>query len=230
MIGDKNNFIERLKQVLPTNWYGEIPETKEGKNNDVLVSLLSGFATLDSFIYSIMEYVKEQMRIQTATDDNLDLIACDYFGDFLIRFPGTNDTDFRRQILATLLEEMATREGMRKAIFNLTGYYPIIWEPFNPDDTGAYNVPNWGYNTGGGYGGHIPYNFWITVYVDGSVMDSYGSLNTETWGYNGIELGDNGAYGNPSLLSTTLTYEQVLAVINRVKVGGTVPHLTLVVL
>lgn len=220
-IGDKNDFANRLKMVLPT-WFGD--------NYPILNALLNGYADLESFIYSLVQYVKLQMRIQTATDENLDLIACDFFGDLLERFPGVSDTLFRKEILATLLEEMATRQGMIKAIKNLTGHDPIIFEPWNYNDTGAYNVNVWGYNSGGAYGGYAPYNFWINVFVSGSPMDKYGGLNSDTWGYNSTDNGANGAYGNPALNDGTLTYDQVLAVINRVKVGGTVPHLTLIYL
>jgi len=215
--GDVQNFIDRLKIVLPP-WFGEsIP---------LLNAFLTGFATMDAFIYSIMTYIELQMRLQTATDDNLDIIACDYFGNLLFRAPTMTDAAFMNYIQATLLEEMATRKGMIHAITVLTEIPPIIWEPWDAGGNAAYNIPVWGYNTGGSYGSNIPYNFWINVFVIGNIMNNYGVFDFPTWGYNQSGPIINGAYGNSSLYNYTLTYDEILALINRIKVGGTVPHLT----
>lgn len=220
MTGDVQDFINRIKSVLP-DWFGE--------NAALLEAFINGFATLDAFLYSVMQYVSAQMRIQTSTDENLDLEACDYFGDFVARFSGMPDDFFRTYILATLIEEMVTKQGMIKAMTNLTGHAPIILEPWDIANVG-YNVPMWGYGVGGAYSSPLPYNFFITVFVDGNPMEGFGALNNPTWGYSVIGMGSNGAYGNESLYANTLTFDQVLAVVNRVKLGGTVPHLTVIYL
>ncbi len=214
--GDVNDFINRLNKLL-SPWFGE--------QYPLLNSLLTGYATMDAFIYSLTEYLTNQMRIQTAMGENLDLIACDYFEGILSRTEGMSDDIFRNLIQCTLIEEMCTVQGMKNALFNLTGYYPVIWEPWDSSQTGAYNVNVWGYNNGGAYGDNAPYQFWIEVFVNEPSSSKYGGFNTNTWGYNKTTVdGSNGAYSGQS--GTVLTYDQILAVVNRVKVGGTVPNLT----
>jgi hypothetical protein len=218
--GDVDDFIKRLKHVLPP-WFGE--------DFELLDRFLKGFATLDAFIFSVFEYVNNQMVIQTSTDNNLDLEACDYFGAFLTRPVGMPDEEFKRLMLASLLAEMCTVKGIKAIIKTLTGHEPDIFEPFGTGAVG-YNVPIWGYNIGGAYSGSFPYEFWITVYVDGDPMDVYA-------GYNGIESGYSvaggnakGAYGSTTLFQYTYTFDEILALINRIKVGGTLPHLTVIYL
>jgi hypothetical protein len=109
---------------------------------------------------------------------------------------------------------------MINAITNLTGYTPIIWEPFD-NTNGGYNTPGLAYNAGGSYGGLQPYNFWIWVYVNANTLYSYGGYNDPSFGYNA-----GGAYSGGIIYS--FTYDQILSVVNRVKLGGTVPHLTLI--
>jgi hypothetical protein len=68
------------------------------------------------------------------------------------------------------------------------------------------------------------------VYVAGNPMVNYGGYNQPTWGFNAPNPPSNGAYGDDGLYDHTWTYDEILALINRIKVGGTVPHLTVIYL
>jgi hypothetical protein len=144
MTGDQDDMLARIKSLLPRGWFvGDTP---------VLDALLSGFAWSLSLIYSLIQYARLQTRIGTATDGFLDLIAFDFFGITLPRRLQEQDDPFRARILATLLREKVTRNGMIAALVNLTGIAPIIFEPGRPADTGAYGVSTSGYGMAGGYG------------------------------------------------------------------------------
>jgi hypothetical protein len=75
----------------------------------VLVGLLSGLASSWSWAYQQLQYVKAQTRIATATDIWLDIIACDFFGNRLVRRVPQSDDAFRSRIRRELFRERGTR-------------------------------------------------------------------------------------------------------------------------
>jgi hypothetical protein len=143
MTGDADEMLTRLKALLPRGWFGD--------STPVLDALLSGFAYTLSFVYSLIQFAKNQTRIRTATDGFLDLISFDFFGSNLPRRTQEQDSPFRARILATLFREKVTRNGMIVALVALTGRTPIIFEPARPADTGGWGI-GWGWDTAGGWG------------------------------------------------------------------------------
>jgi hypothetical protein len=142
--GDQNDCFNRLKAVLPTGWFkGPTP---------ILDAVLQGLAWALSFVYGLIAYTRLQTRIATATDIFLDIISLDFFGSALPRRQQEMDGPFRTRILANLLRERATRNGLIKALVLLTGRTPYVFEPARPPDTGAYNQNICGYSVAGGYG------------------------------------------------------------------------------
>ena len=215
--GDVQDFVKRLNDVT-VPWFGE--------SYPLLTAFFNGFATMDSFIYFLTEYCTAQMRLQTAAGTNLDLIACDFFEGILQRQENMPDNDFRKLIQATLLQEEATVQGMKNAIYTVTGYYPIIWEPFSLTDTafadGLTTFADGDTTFAGGLS--AAYNFWIEVFVDdpGLSLSAFAD-GANTWADGDITTQSfaDASKGN------YFTYDQILAIVNRVKVGGTVAHLTL---
>jgi hypothetical protein len=212
--GDVDNFVSRLEQVIPP-WFGE--------KYPLLSAFLTGFASMESFLYGLLQYVQEQVVIQTATGNNLDLVCCDYFEGLFERYPQMSDTQFRVLIQATLLEPLCTRQAMENAIYNLTGYYPKIYEPFQTEGNAFLDSVSF-LDAGSFVGGSDPYNFWIEVFVQSPTVSGSAFVDGSSSFVDG-PAGTLSFVGSNS--TTVLTYDQVLAVINRVKVGGTVPHLTL---
>lgn len=214
--GSVEDCKRRIEKLLPP-WFGE--------KFPLLNALLVGYATLDSFIYFLTQYLYEQLYIQTATARNLDLIACDYYENILSRTEGMSDEQFRKLIQGTLLQEEATLNGMSKAIKLITGHTPIIIEWFGDISSSFWNISNfWSSTTFYGGGPRLAYNFWITVFVDNPAVKGTAFWNSSNTWFNGNII-SNSYYSGKAY--AVLTYEEILEVVNRVKVAGTVPHLTL---
>lgn len=130
--GDKNDFISRLRRLLPTSWWPHDDDQRA-----VLNALLEGYATQAAFIYSLIAEVKKQARLNTMTGGTLDLASHDFFAGSLPRL-GSEDTSFRRTIKNELFLSRNTRRAVRVAVQKQMGIVPIILEPTVPGDTGAY--------------------------------------------------------------------------------------------
>jgi hypothetical protein len=210
-----DGIYTRLTQQLPQSWWGTLHPVED--------ELLEGFITTAELNYGQFNYVFLQLRIQTATGNNLDLISQDYFGGMLPRNTGENDDSFRNRILATLLQEKTTRYGMQNALFLLTGFEPTIFEPWNYYDCGAYNnYTSLAYNTVGSYGSaSYPGEVFIDVYVNGyDSMGNYSGYNDYYGGYNTAGSGAVLWYGNNSLILETVTDENIYQTINLTKPEG----------
>jgi hypothetical protein len=155
--GDQNDLLARLKQLVPSTWFGSAPT--------LVTAMLQGYAAAGAFAYSLYAYAKLQTRISTATDGWLDMISADYFGNALIRPAGQADATYRSRILANLLRERATHIGMIKALESLTGRTPRVIELNRPLDTGAYGYL-FGYGLAGAYSSQWPsaYQAFVTAY------------------------------------------------------------------
>src|ERR1017187_3865634 len=119
MIGDTDDIVSRLKSYLP-NWFGS--------NTPILNAILSGAASAWSPFYQLYAYAKLQTRIKTSTDDFLDLEAQDFLGNSFPRRDGESDESYRNRLLANIFPYPPTRDGMIKALENLTGRTPLVFE------------------------------------------------------------------------------------------------------
>jgi len=219
-VGSKEDVYNRLVTQL-VDWFGT--------DHAVLDAVLQAYVTTGVLNYSQLVYDNLQMRLQTATEDNLDLIAEDYFGlNGLPRRPGESDDSYRNRISANLLQERATRRGMDNALYILTGYHPIIFEPWRPLDCGGYNVDNSpytiGYGTHGAYGsGSYAYQCFINVFVSAyQGMASRSGYNSYYFGYNATGSPAIGWYGGSYLDSTVVSDQDIYQTINLTKVEGTI--------
>lgn len=146
----------RIRQMLPAKWFSD--------DAPILGAVLNGLGQAWSGIYALLQQVKMQTRLVTATGVFLDIASQDYCGTALPRRAGEADAAFSARLRLNLLAPRATRAGLVEAMMNLTGRAPIVFEPRNASDTGGYNV-NAGYGVAGGYGSMtIPYQFLLTVY------------------------------------------------------------------
>lgn len=214
---DQAKILFNLKSVLP-NWFGDAP-------TPILDAVLNGYAKNAETQYLSYMYVKLQTRIKTATDDNLDLISKDYFGDRLRRRQHESDDLYRKRILATLLQEKATYLGMRNALFLLTGFYPIIIEPSGLGAAGmALDVAeSGGLDVAGVMGESMPYQCFITVFVGNeSSMAQFGGLDTSGFALDVAGGGANNYLGEEYLIGTTVTDQDIYNLVNDVKVYGTI--------
>lgn len=202
--------LQRLKQVLPASWFGGV--------TPVLDAVLTGFGTaLDNFT-NLAAYVRLQMRIATATDGFLDLIAGDFFGEYLTRNQNESDASFRARILAGLFAPTVTRRAILQQLLTLTGRVATIFEPANPGDTGGYGIAC-GYGVAGGYGSlAMPAQFFVyprrpltsgIPYV-GGYGSSVGAYSTAS----------QAEYANSSMTQQGVTDAAIYALIARIKAAG----------
>lgn len=153
--GDSKDLLARVKQLIPSRWFSTGAPIRD--------AIMGGISDTAAWVYSLTDYVKTQSRIATATGLWLDLIAFDFLGLY-IRRKQLNDKNFRAKIKATILQERVTRKGMISAVKTLTGATATIFEPWSPQDAGAWNkgsiawsagaygsVPGGGWNTTSGW-------------------------------------------------------------------------------
>jgi hypothetical protein len=165
MTGDLIDIVSRLRAVLPKRWFAE--------RSPNLNAILTGIAAPWVWLFDTITYVRSQTRLNTASDDWLDLASYDYFGPALRRYPSEPDTGYRSRIKAALLREAATRSAVMSGLGSLTGSPPIIFEPANAMDTGSYGSPSQGlvnsgtglaYGRAGGWGSlELPFQFFVTA-------------------------------------------------------------------
>ena len=111
----------------------------------VLTAILSGPAAALARIYSLIAFVRAQMRLQSSTGGWIDLWAYDFFGPALRRRATEQDAPFVTRIGQNLLAPLVTRQAMVQALTNLTGEAPDIFEAFNTTDAGCYGAPTSAY-------------------------------------------------------------------------------------
>jgi hypothetical protein len=212
-IGDQTDCFNRLKAVLPNGWFKE--------PTPVLDALLQGFAWALSLVYGLIAYTRLQTRINTATDVFLDLISGDFFGSALPRKTAEMDAPFRTRILANLLRERATRNGLINALVLLTGRTPRVFEPARPLDTGAYNTNICGYGVAGGYGSlALPSQAFVIAYrPSGSGIPNIAGYGSPEGAYNTPSQTE---YASLSMVVGNVTDADIYAAIDAAKPVGSI--------
>lgn len=162
MVGDTQDIAGRLRSVLPTRWFPDA--------TPVLDALLLGLAAAWSWCFGLIAYVRAQTRIATATDVWLDIVAEDFFGSGLARRVGESDAALRLRIQQAIFQGHATRTALARALTELTGRAPIIFEPARTMDTGGYGGTLAGpaglyYGQMGGWGSlELPFQCFVTAF------------------------------------------------------------------
>ena len=196
MTGDQNDMLWRIKQVLPLRWFPD--------SSPVLDTVLSGLGWAWAWVYSLLQEVKAQARLSTASDTWLDLIAEDYFGADLARRAGEGDDAYRLRIQRELVRERGTRQAVVAALCDITGRSPAIFEPAFTLDTGGYcSTAGAGggsaYGLAGGWGSlELPMQFFVTAYRPVGA----GITSVSGW------CCDGAGYGEGSLEYASLTMMQ----------------------
>ena len=132
MKGDAADMAARLRLGLPRRWFADQAPVLDG----LLAGLASGWAGL----HALLQEVRQQARLATATGGFLDLAAADLFGGTLGRRDGEADDAFRARIGRALHRERVTRAGLVDAAAE-AGSTALVFEPARPGDTGVYRRP-----------------------------------------------------------------------------------------
>jgi hypothetical protein len=190
MTGDQADFLGRLRAVLPRRWF---PDT-----TPVLDALLNGWASAWAGLYLLLQFMRAQARIATASGVWLDFIATDYFGRTIYRFVAETDTQFSARIRRELLRPRATRAALISALTDLTGRVPLVFEPRRATDTGGYGSlgmtmgTGLGYGVAGGYGSLLlPFQVFVRAYrLSGGGVANVGGYYAGTgWAGGGYGVG-----------------------------------------
>lgn len=195
MIGSQFDLLGRLKAVLPGKWFPNTPVAQQqnvtitdtngnyitdysgnplfggalptviASNSPVLDGLLSGVSWVWSQSYALLQYVKLQTRIATASGMFLDIIALDFFGTFIARRNAETDTSLRTRIKKELFRQKGTRAGLISALTDLTGRVPVVFEPAYTLDTKGWDQGALGWDTAGGWGDlSLPFQCFVIAY------------------------------------------------------------------
>ncbi|WP_230492836.1 hypothetical protein [Martelella alba] len=213
MTGDQSDMYARLRALLPAGWFGD--------DNPILDAVLYGCANSLSWAYTLYAYAVRQTRIKTATDGFLDLIAADFFGqDGLPRAANQGDASYLNKIVVNMFRERGTRKSVSSVLYDLTGRYPLIFEPERPADTGGYGAGA-GYRLGGGYGSLLmPYQAFVTAYRPvGTGIPSIAGYGISTSGYS---VANQGEYASLDMVQGGVTDTDIYDAISSVKMEGTI--------
>ena len=212
-VGDQQDFVNRIKVLLPNGWFRS--------PTPILDGVLNGIAWGLALAYSLAGYARLQTRIATATDGFLDLISFDFFGANLPRKSQEQDATFRARIQAEMLLERGTRHGLIRALQILTGRTPWVFEPGRVTDTGAYGTNTMGYGVAGGYGSlRLPFQaFCIAYRTPGQNIPYVGGYGSSAGGYG---VGSQLEYVNPSIVTGVVTDADIYSAIDSVKDAGTI--------
>lgn len=213
--GDVTDIVARLRSVLPP-WFGD------EENSPILTAVLTGIATSYAAVYDMIQFIKLQTRIQTATGGFLDIIATDFFGRRLRRKTGQTDAVFRKRIIAEILRPRATRPSVVQVLEDLTGRTPIIFEPSRPADTGAWNNgATLGYGQAGAYGSLLlPYQAFVTAFrPSGTGIPNVAGYNMPAGAYS---VPSHIEYGALSQVQGAVLDSDIYDAINSVRPAGTI--------
>lgn len=152
MAETQSTISARVLSLLP-RWFGDAAPLRDALAQGVAWALLQANA--------LILYAALQLRIRTATDGWLDMIAADFFGLGLPRGAST-DASYRNRILIGLFRERTTRAATVRVLLDLTGRAPDIIEPERPLDCGGYGVAC-GYGAAGSWGEIGAYELFITA-------------------------------------------------------------------
>ena len=154
--GDSGDMQTRLIRLVPGGWFDDAAPLRS--------IVFGGIADALAWIYVQAGIVTLMSRLSTATGYFLDIAALDFFGLRIRRNSGQTDTAFRSRIQAEIFRERVTRAGMIKALTDLTGNAPAVFEPWNSQDAGAIGAT---FACGAGLGiGSVSYpnQVFLTVY------------------------------------------------------------------
>lgn len=170
-------FWQALRRLFPSGWAAST--TNALATFDVLVqqnifendSKLFDALTLSlgygfSKAYNDVLAVQNQLYLQTATGTELDLIAQDYFGDFVTRSLGQSDSSFRKELQASFFKPEITVRETALRIYGAGNFRVLTQTPQGQ----AWNVSNWGWNS--------PLNVWCSRTATAQVLFQVPKLTT----------------------------------------------------
>lgn len=138
--GTQANIVKRLASLIPPSWFSQASPTGHWWVGGTDISaLLQGFGNVASWAYSQIVLAKAQMRLLTSVGMFIDLWSYDRLGTYIQRKPGETDAAWKTRVAKEVVRIRVSRSGMYQAILDLTGSPPVILEPWNTGDAGAWS-------------------------------------------------------------------------------------------
>jgi hypothetical protein len=221
------SMLQRIINSFPTNWF---PSGQTDENGKVYryVGQAAGSAAVFSQVYAQIQFVKDQLRIQTSTGGFLDLSSRDYFGTNLQRQAGESDANFAKRIVAEFFQPQNTYSAMVQVIETLTGNTPTIVRSRRPGDLGAYRSAPLAYSFSGAYGSlQMPYQAGIIIKRPTRSgipnIQGYGTLTVpaaQHWGGGGYRQGLI-QYADLSMMTGGVSDQDIYDAVLATKLEGT---------
>jgi hypothetical protein len=210
--GTQTDITARILRWLPSRWFpaGSGPGT-------LIFALVSGLAAGLTAIHTAIAYAGLQVRIATATDGWLDLIAGDYFGNMVRRNAGEMDAAFSLRVRREILREKVTREALDRVIFDTTGNHPVLIEANRVSDIGAWRQ-GFAWRSGSYGSAGLPFQIFLTTPRQNPVLfPPLGGWRVLPSAYRGSGL----AYSLPSITPPPQPPDAaIIAAIDRVRPAG----------
>lgn len=211
--GDADDILARLQRVIPP-WFGTEAEAP------VWTAFLAGAASALAGIYSFFGFAKAQTRVATATGGFLELAAGDVAGDGLPRFAGELDSAYSRRIRLEPLRDRCTVTAIKKAVFDITGIEPDVFEGFDLFNNGALGAPSLALGSAGRWSSAgLP----RCVFVAVTMHNNYGIPNRGGFddGVGGLGVGNFSWADNSEIVGSGATQLDVIDAVERVRAAGT---------
>jgi hypothetical protein len=215
---DSNDYTSQILALLPRIWFSDAARRLGGN----LFAVVSGMGALLAYLWTALRTLSANARLLTTQDVTvLQAIASDLFGGALPLLAGESLEPYRARILAHLFLPGGTREGLRRAVFSLTGTNPTLIEPWNPSDTGTYDTGYWGYDQGGAWGQQdLPWVGFVRVQRPITLANGGRPFSfVYDGGYTGYDSSAS-AYVDPQAIQT-IPDATILKAINDAKAYGT---------
>lgn len=147
--GSQDDILGRLKRLMPNGWFG--PDGSFPAVEAALAGLGAAFAR----VYALYAFAKLQTRLATMTGGWLELAASDFFDNFK-RLRGEIDPRYGRRLRLEVFRDRNTRNAIDRAVYDLTGQHPDVFEAWRPGCCGGLDTPSFALDITGRLGDLTP--------------------------------------------------------------------------
>lgn len=219
-VGDQDDILARLKKTLPSSWFGPEGEFP------AIEAFLYGAAWVGARIFEFYAYAKLQTRIATQTGGWLELTSADFFDD-LRRLPAEADPKYSRRIRLEVFRDRNTRHAIDRAVFDLTGVHPDIYEAWRAGDCGGLGTGSLALGVAGRLGSRTAPTF--EVFISMPTLQNYGIPNWPGLGSPVAGLGFGFALASDEdIQGSGPSFNDILAALERVRTSSITYYVRLV--
>ena len=141
---DGEDWGVRIRALFPNPWTSTAANTNTGnpQTSGIFYALTRGAGDNLATAYQQMQYVKNQTRLASATEINIDNASIDLFGSLQPRQPLESDLNFATRMRQTLIAPLGTVQGIQQVVASYIGYNPgalqgSIYQLFGLDTSGG---------------------------------------------------------------------------------------------